>query len=380
MTLPFADARTLADSARACALELGKALSIAVVDYGGFVVLVERMDGARPMTPSIALSKAYSAAVMQRPTAMLENWRNSDPVFFTQVGRMGQHPIVATKGGYTLKRDGVILGGLGISGGSPDEDQKICEDVLRAAGFDLDFPEWAGAAPALTRRRQRWLTTSDITSTTTGAWYGRPSCSPPARAGFAARPWPPPRTRPSPPSPTRCAWLTLSACCDGQFRRSCFESVVYDHVSGFAWPDGPAPLAGLAGIAAARRRAIPDAGALAAAGRLAQAEAAPVLATVDRSVFVTLPSPGYLAAAGSALADASAIDAVRAAGAALAAILRDEIAAPRRGRRALRGAGEPAVRAAADGGRAIGRRGSRDRRAGRPGRADRGRPRGLRGP
>jgi uncharacterized protein GlcG (DUF336 family) len=65
-------------------------------------------------------------------------------VFFTQIGRMGQHPIVATKGGYTLKRDGTILGGIGISGGSPDEDQQICEDVLKAAGFDLDFPQWAG--------------------------------------------------------------------------------------------------------------------------------------------------------------------------------------------------------------------------------------------
>jgi uncharacterized protein GlcG (DUF336 family) len=147
MTLPFADARALADDARARALQLGKALSIAVVDYGGFIVLVERMDGARPMTPSIALSKAYSAAVMQRPTFMLEGWRNSDPVFFTQVGRMGQHPIVATKGGYTIKRDGAIIGGLGISGGSPDEDQKIAEDVLRAHGFEMEFPEWAGAKP-----------------------------------------------------------------------------------------------------------------------------------------------------------------------------------------------------------------------------------------
>ncbi len=146
-TLPFQDARSLADDALARALGLGKALSIAVVDYGGFVVLIERMDGARPMTPDIALSKAYSAAVMQRPTTMLENWRQSDPVFFTQVGRMGKHPIVATKGGYPLKRDGTILGGLGISGGSPDEDQQICEDVLRAAGFELDFPQWAGARP-----------------------------------------------------------------------------------------------------------------------------------------------------------------------------------------------------------------------------------------
>ena len=43
MTLPFQDARTLADGARALALEIGKALSIAVVDYCGFTVLVERM-------------------------------------------------------------------------------------------------------------------------------------------------------------------------------------------------------------------------------------------------------------------------------------------------------------------------------------------------
>ena len=145
MTLSFSEARTLADDARARALGVGKALSIAVVDYGGFIVLIERMDGARPMTADIALSKAYSAAVMQRPTEMLEDWRNSDPVFFSQVGRMGHRPIVATKGGFTIKRDGAILGGLGISGSRPDEDQQVCVDVLKAAGFDLDVPQWAGA-------------------------------------------------------------------------------------------------------------------------------------------------------------------------------------------------------------------------------------------
>jgi Haem-degrading len=41
------------------ARDLGKALSVAIVDYSGFVVLIERMDGARPMTPDIALSKAW---------------------------------------------------------------------------------------------------------------------------------------------------------------------------------------------------------------------------------------------------------------------------------------------------------------------------------
>jgi len=121
--------------------------------------------------------------------------------------------------------------------------------------------------------------------------------------------------------------LTLNAMSDGQYRRAYFESVVHDQVAGFVPVTGPAPLSGLAGIGAARRRAVLAPGALACAGRLARAEAAPVLATVDRSVFVTLPSPGYLAAAGSALSSPADLDAVRAAGAALAAILRDEIAA-----------------------------------------------------
>ena len=119
--------------------------------------------------------------------------------------------------------------------------------------------------------------------------------------------------------------LTLSAVCDGQYRRPYFESVVHDQVTGFAPASGPTPLAELAGIPSARVRAtVPG---LAASGRLAQAEAAPVLATVDRNVFVSLPSPGYLAAAGSALASSADVDAVRASGAALASILRDEIAA-----------------------------------------------------
>ncbi|MBR7832588.1 heme-binding protein [Actinospica durhamensis] len=149
MSSPSLDeAMAMIENAQARALALGKAFSVAVVDYGGYTVAVQRMDGARPMTPSIALAKAYSAAVMQRPTIMLKGWSNSDPVFFGQVGRMGHQPIVATGGGYTLKRDGAILGGLGISGGSPEEDEEIARAVVAEAGFDMDFPAWAGAKNA----------------------------------------------------------------------------------------------------------------------------------------------------------------------------------------------------------------------------------------
>jgi 5-methyltetrahydropteroyltriglutamate--homocysteine methyltransferase len=119
--------------------------------------------------------------------------------------------------------------------------------------------------------------------------------------------------------------LGLSAVGDGQFRREHFESVAYDHVDGFGPVTGSQPLADAAGVPVARRRMAPDDPR--ATGRLAQAEVTPVLAVVDRPVFVQLPSPGYLAAVGSALADPADVTAVQARGAALAAVLRTEIEA-----------------------------------------------------
>jgi uncharacterized protein GlcG (DUF336 family) len=145
LRITSAEARSLIDKASGKAAALGKAMTFAVVDAGGFLVALERMDGARPLTASIATAKAYTAAVMQRPSVMLKDWSASDPVFFGQVARMGQHPIVATKGGYTLKREGEFLGGFGVSGGSPDEDEDICSAVVAEAGFETTFQAWAGA-------------------------------------------------------------------------------------------------------------------------------------------------------------------------------------------------------------------------------------------
>jgi uncharacterized protein GlcG (DUF336 family) len=149
MRLELPEARALVEASIAMAADLGKAVTVAVVDAGGYLVTLDRMDGARPLTPSIALAKAYSAAVMQRPTSMLRGWSESDPVFFSQVARMGHQPVVATSGGFTLKRGDVFLGGLGVAGASADEDEQICVGVVRAAGFDMTFPQWAGSRPAV---------------------------------------------------------------------------------------------------------------------------------------------------------------------------------------------------------------------------------------
>ena len=128
--------------------------------------------------------------------------------------------------------------------------------------------------------------------------------------------------------------LTVSAISDGQFRRAHFESVVYDHVDGFGEASGGGfgeassggagdhPIAELAGIAPGRRRSVRTT--LSATGRLAEHEVAPLLSTVDRPVFVTLPSPGYLALLSDPTGDPATVARV---GEELAAILRAETTA-----------------------------------------------------
>ncbi|MGD1220869.1 MULTISPECIES: GlcG/HbpS family heme-binding protein [Streptomyces] len=140
-------AEEIVDAALRHAHALGKAVSVAVVDAGGFVVCVRRSDGARPLTPDIARAKAYTAAVMQRPGRMLKKWQESQPVFFSQLSQLpgAALPILATEGSVTIKKDGEIIGGLGIAGGTADEDQQVADDVLASLGYELEFAAWGVA-------------------------------------------------------------------------------------------------------------------------------------------------------------------------------------------------------------------------------------------
>jgi len=142
MNITLTEAKRIADAARERAIKLNKPVTVTVVDSGGYVVLVERMDGARPLQPNISTAKAYTAAVMQRPGHMLKDWEKSQPGFFAQVARMGHQPIVATEGSMPLKRDGQLIGGLGVAGGTGAEDQQICEDILRELNYELQFEQF----------------------------------------------------------------------------------------------------------------------------------------------------------------------------------------------------------------------------------------------
>ncbi len=78
---------------------------------------------------------------------MLKKWQESQPVFFSQLSQLpgAALPIMATEGSLTIKKDGEIIGGLGIAGGTADEDQRIAEEVLASLGYELGFAAWGVA-------------------------------------------------------------------------------------------------------------------------------------------------------------------------------------------------------------------------------------------
>ncbi|MEV5310944.1 MULTISPECIES: heme-binding protein [unclassified Streptomyces] len=146
-SLTLAAAEEIIEAAHKRAQAIGKAVSVAVVDAGGFPIAIRRPDGARPLTPDIARAKAYTAAVMQRPGKMLKKWQESQPVFFSQLSQLpgAALPIMAAEGSVTVKKDGEVVGGLGIAGGTAEEDQLIAEEVLEALGYELEFAAWGVA-------------------------------------------------------------------------------------------------------------------------------------------------------------------------------------------------------------------------------------------
>ncbi len=103
------------------AKDINVPMVIAVVDSGGNLVAQHRMDGALIVSIEIALNKAYTAVAVQVPTHELSKAAQPGQPLFgihnTQGGR-----IIIFGGGFPLQRDGKMVGGIGVSGGSVEED------------------------------------------------------------------------------------------------------------------------------------------------------------------------------------------------------------------------------------------------------------------
>jgi len=131
--LTLAAAKACMKAAMAQAREGRVAISVAVVDQGGQLVAFERMDAADLVTIGLAQDKAWTALVNRMPTRDLAPLVQPGAEFYGYESIARGRTIVFA-GGMPLMRDGVLVGGVGVSGGSVDEDQAIVDAAVSAFG------------------------------------------------------------------------------------------------------------------------------------------------------------------------------------------------------------------------------------------------------
>ena len=120
-------AAVLADAGR-----MGVTMSCAVVDSGDQLVAFERMDGADLVTITLAKDKAYSALVNRMPTSELAQMVQPGTEYYGYDSVAGGRMIVFG-GGLPIEMGGVLVGAVGVSGGSAEQDEQAARAGVRAA-------------------------------------------------------------------------------------------------------------------------------------------------------------------------------------------------------------------------------------------------------
>src|SRR5918994_2076766 len=134
-----AGAEAVASAAEKLAREKGYRVVIAIVDPFGELVLLRRTEGAQIASSRVAVDKAHTAAIFVRPSREME-----EQVTNGRLGALALHGASCLTGGIPLKVDGEVVGAIGTSGETPDEDEAVS-----IAGAAADFS--TAEVPALTQ-------------------------------------------------------------------------------------------------------------------------------------------------------------------------------------------------------------------------------------
>jgi uncharacterized protein GlcG (DUF336 family) len=130
MPLSLIDANKVIDKAHAKAAQLGIKVTVAIVDEGGLLIALARMDGAVPLSPQLAEAKAVGAAMFMRDGAALAQMAQDRPGFFSAADRLVRVPLIPGLGSVPIKHDGKVIGAIGVSGGRPEQDLECAEAGL----------------------------------------------------------------------------------------------------------------------------------------------------------------------------------------------------------------------------------------------------------
>ncbi len=129
--LESADVKAIAAAAEAEALKNNWAVSIAVVDDGGHLLWLQRLDGAAPISAHIAPAKANTAAIGRRESKVYEDMINAGRVSFLSAPELKG----LLEGGVPIVKDGQVLGAVGVSGVKSAEDAQIARAGIAAIGL-----------------------------------------------------------------------------------------------------------------------------------------------------------------------------------------------------------------------------------------------------
>jgi glc operon protein GlcG len=124
--LTLEDCRKIAAAGEAEAKKHGWNVTIAIVDDGGHVLLLTRMDGCAPVTAEIAVQKSRSAAISRRSTKVSEDRIAAGRIALLRM------PTLPVQGGVPIMVQGECVGAVGVSGVQSHEDEQVCNAGIAA--------------------------------------------------------------------------------------------------------------------------------------------------------------------------------------------------------------------------------------------------------
>jgi uncharacterized protein GlcG (DUF336 family) len=134
ITLKIADA--ILDGALAEAKTIGaKPLSVVVLDAGGHLVAAKRADGASFLRADIARAKAWTALGMEMNSRGYAEIAEARPNFASALNAISDGRMAPSAGGVLIRKDGAVIGAVGASGCTPDNDEKASLAGIAAAGL-----------------------------------------------------------------------------------------------------------------------------------------------------------------------------------------------------------------------------------------------------
>ncbi|MBF8275085.1 MAG: hypothetical protein HW390_158 [Candidatus Brocadiaceae bacterium] len=120
------DAKRIIAAAEKKANEIGQPMNVAIADAGGNLVAHVRMDGAWIGSIDISIKKAYTSRAFDIATKDLAGHSQSGGQFFG-IHASNDGRIMIFAGGIPLKRNGKVVGAIGVSGGSGEQDHSVAE-------------------------------------------------------------------------------------------------------------------------------------------------------------------------------------------------------------------------------------------------------------